>query len=62
MKWYPLYNLSRRTLSNEEVKEEQAALVAVTKKVLIQMSKLYEGDPKRKKWIDTWEIKFNELF
>ncbi|CAI6819277.1 ANM_collapsed_G0038550.mRNA.1.CDS.1 [Saccharomyces cerevisiae] len=51
-----------KNFTNEEVKEEQAALVAVTKKVLIQMNKLYEGDPKRKKWIDTWEIKFNELF
>ncbi|QHS75000.1 uncharacterized protein SPAR_L03080 [Saccharomyces paradoxus] len=50
-----------KNFSTEEVKEEQAALAVVIKKVLALMNKLYEGDTKRKKWVEIWEIKFNEL-
>ncbi|EHN01105.1 YLR287C-like protein [Saccharomyces cerevisiae x Saccharomyces kudriavzevii VIN7] len=50
-----------RKFSAEEVKEEQAGLSAVTKKALTQINKLYEGDAKRKKWIEIWETKFKEL-
>ncbi|KOG97972.1 uncharacterized protein DI49_3794 [Saccharomyces eubayanus] len=50
-----------KKFSAQEVKEEQAELGGVIKKTLVQMNRLYEGDAKRKKWIQVWETKFNEL-